>query len=195
MAYKLKELDEFKESCNKRRCLRSTLYNEKTCLREYKQEDCHRKYLAKSERDNEKFIDKMSKKNYGNVIEEDHKEVDLKQIVWKRDSGCDYDGSSVKNNWTDYCIFWNSVFTHEEKKYLTLNYYQEFWVNKNLDLMHIDSVGRSPEEKYNPDNVVLSGRLWHSRIDQFKDPVTCQDMSNEQRELWLQKLKNYIKEI
>jgi len=199
MAYKLKELDEFKESCNKRRCLRATTYNSKTCVTEYKQSECYKKYIAKAERDNEKFAEKMSnKKNHNNVdngIGEVTKEIWLKRIIWKRESGCEYDGNSKKKNWVDYDVFWNYIFTTAEKEYIVKNQSTELWLNENLDLMHIDSVGRSPEEKYNPNNVVLSGTLWHSRIDRFKDPVTLQDMSNDDREIWLQKLRNYIKEI
>jgi len=117
------------------------------------------------------------------------------RAVWLRDSGKEYDGISKKKNWQEYCIFWNNIMSPEDQRYLIINFSQDLWLNESLDLMHIESIGRNSEEKYNIDNVVLVGRLFHSRIDQFKNPVTNEDMTNDERNFWLQKLKNYVKEI
>jgi hypothetical protein len=192
LSFKIREYDEFKESCNKKRCLRNTMYNEKTCTKEYKIEACYRKYIQQVEKKNFKISESKNKSVDINI---DERYEQLKKDIWLRDSGVEYNGVSKKRDWNEYDAFWNSIFTKEEKINLVKNSFKDFWLNENLDLMHIESIGRSPEEKYNQDNIILAGRLWHSRIDQFKDPVTNLDMTNDERNDWLQRMKNYIKEI
>ena len=55
-----------------------------------------------------------------------------------------------------------------------------------LDVAHIISRARAPHVKYDPDNAVLLNRLFHSRIDTYRNPISGQPMSEEQREKWLQ---------
>jgi hypothetical protein len=195
LAFKIKEYEQFQLDCNSKRCNRQTTYNTKTCIKEFKQKDCYRKYLIKVEKDNAKFLNKKNvDKNYKDLNNVDTEYEEFKRKVWLRDYGS-YDGVSTKQNWMDVCVFWNSILTVEEKKYILKNDSQNLWVNKNIDIVHIESVGRKPEEKHNIDNALLGGRLFHGRLDQFKDPVFNTDMTNEQRNIWLNRMKNYIKEI
>ena len=39
------ELEEFKETCNKKKCLKNLRYDPKTCFRESKQINCHKSYI------------------------------------------------------------------------------------------------------------------------------------------------------
>lgn len=190
---KIISLEEFKESCNKKRCLRNTTYFEKTCSKDYKQDNCYKKYLIKIEKQHQKVVDNRNK-SFNKEINIDYEYEEFKRLVWIRDTGS-YDGISHKSNWQKYCVIWNYILTEEEKKHILKNYYNDLFVNKDLDIMHIDSVGRKPEEGLNKDNVILAGRLFHNLIDQYKNPVTQKNINNEEREQWLDRLRNYIKEI
>ena len=195
MSYKIKEYEQFQIDCNNKRCNRNTTYNIKTCVKEFKQKDCYRKYLIKVEKDSAKFLNKKNvDKNYKDLNNVDIEYEAFKQKVWLRDYGS-YDGVSTKQNWMEICVFWNSILTVEEKKYILKNHSQDLWLNKKLGIAHIESVGRSPEEKFNIDNVVLCGEYFHSLLDQYKSPVTQKDMTNDDRNVWLQRMKNYIEEI
>lgn len=171
------------------------MYNDKTCKTDYKQESCFKKYLIKLEKDNAKFLNKKNvDKSYKDLDNVDIEYESFKQKVWLRDYGS-YDGVSTKNNWMEICVFWTSILTNEEKKYILKNHSQDLWLNKKIGIAHIESVGRKPEEKFNLENVILCGEYFHSLLDQYKDIVTQKNMTNEQRNIWLDRMKNYIKEI
>lgn len=55
-----------------------------------------------------------------------------------------------------------------------------------LDVAHIISRARALHMKHDPDNAVLLNRLFHERIDGYKNPLTGDDINEEQREKWLQ---------
>jgi hypothetical protein len=111
-----------------------------------------------------------------------------------RDAG-EYNGSSVRKNWLDYDVFWNSIFTKDEKKYIIKNHLKDLHLCATLDIVHIESVRRNKKEERNINNVILGARLFHSLLDQYKDPVTQKDMNNDERHIWLNRMRDYIKEI
>lgn len=152
----IKIIEEFKKDCNNKKCNRGTIYNEKKCITENKQNSCYIKYLKKIEKDKEKKelqIIKSKEKQIKKLKEsseewkqkkEDYssgkidslyepltineKDIELKKIVWLRDSGMKYDGSSKRKNWQDYCVFWNFIFTKEEKLLILKNSYKDLWL-------------------------------------------------------------------
>jgi len=191
MSFKIKELDQFQIDCNNKRCNRNTMYNDKTCKTDYKQKACYKKFLIKVEKDNFKFL---SKKSDYQEIDIDTEYEEFKKLVWIRDTG-EYNGISNRNDWQNYCIFWNAVLTLEEKKYVLTNFKEQLFLNRNLDVVHIESQARRPDLKLDKDNVIIGGRYFHSLLDNYQDIVTQKPMSTEQREQWLDRLKHYIKEI
>lgn len=199
----IKNIEEFKKDCLKRRCNRTTFYNEKTCKTESKQDSCYIKYMKQFEKNEQKKIDNYLKEkekyidNEGGFIPVvDEKWEELKRYVWLRDTGYEYSGSSSnRKDWMNLCVIWRFILSDAEKKYILKNHYKDLWLNETLDIIHIESRARKPEDKYNPDNVILGGRLWHTLLDTYKDIVTQQDITNDERKTWLSIFKNYIKEI
>ena len=194
---KIKELDDFKSDCNKKRCNRNSKYNEKTCIKDYRQQQCYNHYVVLIEKKSAKISEQQNKN-----VDKDFRDLDnidieyeiFKQAVWMRDAG-EYNGSSVIKKWLDYDVFWNSIFTKDEKKYIIKNHLKDLHLCATLDIVHIESVGRNKKEERNINNVILGARLFHSLLDQYKDPVTQKDMNNDERHIWLNRMRNYIKEI
>lgn len=199
----IKNIEEFKKDCLKRKCNRNTFYNEKTCKTESKQDLCYGKYLKQFEKNEQKKIDNYLKEkekyidNEGDFIPVvDEKWEELKRYVWLRDTGYEYNGSSSgRKDWMNLCVIWKFIFTDEEKKYIIKNHYKDLWLAETLDIIHIESRSRSSEDKYNPDNILLGNRYFHTLLDNYKNPINKEDMTNDERELWLNKLRKYIKEI
>lgn len=55
-----------------------------------------------------------------------------------------------------------------------------------LDPAHIYPKGAYPWMKYNPDNVVQLNRFVHACLDQMKDPITDEFITQEQRLKWFE---------
>lgn len=66
-----------------------------------------------------------------------------------------------------------------------------------LDGAHVLSRARRPDLKYDFNNVVLLHRLFHSRIDSFCNPITGENMSEEERISWWERIvgEEYYKEL
>ena len=205
---KLKDFDTFKDNCINGICNRNTMYNEKTCLRDYKQESCYQKYNKKIN----KTIEKQQLKNLewenkkqqfldGEIdslydIKYDAKDIELKKIIFKRDIDSEYIGNSYFKDWIKYCVIFNKVFTKDEKRMFLKNHTD---ISNSsicyLDIIHIESRSRKPELKYEPTNVVLGGRYIHSMLDGYCDLITGETMNEDRRNYWLGRIKNYIKEV
>ena len=205
---KIKSIEEFKENCINKYCNRNTIYNEKTCLRESKQNQCYKKYVHKIEKKNEKIQYQKQeweekKKAYfsGEIdslydeIEIDEKDIELKKILFKRDLSIAYDGNSYFRDWIDKCVIFNYIFTDEERKEFVLNNFFKYSHNQffYLDVVHIESRARNPELKYEPTNCVIGGRYIHYFLDNYFDLVTGEKMNEERRNYWLNRLKKYVK--
>jgi hypothetical protein len=209
-------LEEFRIKCQKKNCLRRTMIT-KNCDKEYKQESCFKKFnihnekiiakqelqqiekLRKREQDikleNELRIKEwqeyMQKKEAGTLepieFEKDERYEAFKKECWLYYLGF-YEGKSVYKNWKDYCMFWGCL-TLEEKNELNITYNNELWINENLDSAHIEGKGENPSMKYNVDNIVIIGRLWHGLIDTYKDPITRKPITQEERIKWFERIR------
>jgi len=219
------DINEFIKKCETGTCPRYPGgYNKKTCSREHKRIRCFDKWLRQQEKKKEKrefdFQKKMEKHkaeikqkeedweikkeqyNNGEIdslfdIVVDEKDLELKRIIWKRDAGLEYSGTSLNKNWQNYCVFWNHIFTKEEKLSM-LNFClkdKDLLLGSYLDIVHIESRAQRPDLIYNPDNAILGFRFFHSRLDSYLDLVTGEPMSNKERSIWINRMKDYIKSI
>jgi len=151
------ELLDFKSNCNKGRCLRKTIKS-KNCLKEYKQDDCYKKYNKQVEK---------------NKPVTDEKWEEVKSFVLERDKEC---------------LLFN-ILSVEEKKYLLKEQKDFTWLNKkNVDCAHILSRSQYPKYIYVCDNIFLLGRLFHSRLDTYKNPLTGENISSEERDKWFERI-------
>lgn len=59
--------------------------------------------------------------------------------------------------------------------------------NEILDVCHVISRAQGPQEElyYNSNNLFLAHRLFHSRLDQYKDLITNKSISKEERNTWI----------
>jgi hypothetical protein len=133
----------------------------------------------------------MQKKEAGTLepieFEKDEKYEAFKKECWLYYLGF-YEGKSVYKNWKAYCMFWDCL-TIQEKNELNNIYKDELWINVNLDIAHIEGKGENPAQKYNVENVVIIGRLWHGLLDTFKDPITRKPITQEERMNWFKRIK------
>jgi hypothetical protein len=185
------ELENFKKCCEKNVCLRQTIRSSK-CEKEYKQVTCYSKYLKKVEKNKEKTAERI-KESYNKEVTIDERWVELRKQCWKRDAGF-YDGVFNRKDWMKCCKLWKSL-NATERNHIIENYKNEIWLNENIDMAHILPVGSDIEKKYDLENVVLCGRMFHSLLDQHKDPVTRESISKEERIEWFKRAKNFEKEV
>lgn len=155
------ELEEFKNNCNNKKCLKHLRYDSKTCIRESKQLNCYKSYIRNIEKKEQKF------KNNINEWEEENKFINE---IWLRDTGESRGNESKRDNWKNYCRIWKSL-TVEERNYLEKNYKEELWINKDLDVAHIKPKSTNIDDRYDYENVILIGRFFHRRLTDMKHPV------------------------
>lgn len=60
----------------------------------------------------------------------------------------------------------------------------------NMDAAHYESVGSHVEKTYDLNNIFTLCRSCHSSLDSYNSPVTGKPISNEEHELWWNKIKN-----
>ena len=154
------DLEKFKESCQKKRCLRNTMITPQ-CPKEYKQEQCYNKFIQKQERDQVKRQEKFEKQKH-KEIEVDVKWQKLKEEITIRDK-CQ-------------CRFF-SIMTEEEKKLIRPHLWGDF---KRIDGAHVMSRSSSPHMKYDVDNVYSLYRYIHKSLDELFDPFTRKPISKEE---------------
>ena len=159
------DLEKFKESCQKKRCLRNTMITPQ-CPKEYKQEQCYNKFIQKQERDQVKRQEKFEKQKH-KEIEVDTKWVEVQKEVWIRDKG--------------QCRFCSIL---DQKKYVE-SIKPHLWGDfKKIDCAHILPRSSYPSLKYEVSNIVLLYRAVHTNIDNFVDPITKKPMTKEEHEQW-----------
>lgn len=166
-------IENFINKCNKGVCLRGT-FKSKRCKLLSKQEVCYEKYIKKLEKDYKKTLGRMNKR-YMNIEQKIKDSVDerwkeVKKVVWERDLGqCRLLKVLAIEEW--------SKVTGELLEIANTDLYK-------LDCAHVLGRGSNPKLKYNVNNVILMHRLFHGRLDLFKNPVTNENISKEQRNLW-----------
>jgi hypothetical protein len=152
----IKEYKEFTESCDKRVCLRGTIYNANTCKTDRKRKRCYPKYCAK-----------LTPKEH--QIDEDWEFV--KKEVDKRDMG--------------QCRL-SAILTEEERKIALSS--PGFDSHFGNDRAHIIRRSQSKTLYYEPKNIVLLKRVFHSRLDQFKNPVSGHSITKEEANKWWERI-------
>lgn len=163
------DLETFKASCQKKRCLRNTMITPQ-CPKDYKQEQCYTKFTQKKEKDKVKQeIKYKEQKEKSKEIEVDEKWVEVREKVRQRDG--------------NKCRLL-SILTSEEKIFLLKEQRENLWLNKTLDPAHVLSRSKRPDLIYSEDNIVILGRLFHSRLDSIQNPLTGENISSIERDGW-----------
>ncbi len=75
-----------------------------------------------------------------------------------------------------------NLLTPEEYNYIYMSADNYFLTP--IDHAHVYPRSTHPHLKYEEDNIVLLSRLFHSRLDQFQDPVTGQYIGPEMCKQW-----------
>jgi len=177
-----KSIDEFQSCCRARRCLRATIITPR-CKLESKQTACYAKYIKKLDRD-------KGKKRKPIRVKRDTDYEDFVREVWLLETG-DVPKKFIGDEWKPYCCIWGAMTT-KEKSYVNENFYDTLWLNKDVDVAHLEGKGSNPEDekRLSPSNAALCGRGFHSLLDTYKDPVTHGDMTREQRDIWIERIRN-----
>jgi len=168
------DLEQFKQSCNKKRCLRQTMITPQ-CHKNYKQEQCYNKYVQKQEKDKLKRQDNYQKQK-NKPIEVDGQWIEVREKVRQRDG--------------NKCRLL-SILTTEEKVRLLKEQRENIWLNKTIDPAHVIARSQSPKLIYCERNIVMLGRLFHSRLDTMQNPLTGKPIIKEEVESWWIRIIGY----
>lgn len=168
------DLNIFKYDCKNKKCNRYLKFDEKTCLYDFKQERCYKNFLRKEE----KKLIKKENKNYEYFLDE----------VWIRDSGEKKGISNIRNDWRNYCKLYKSL-SSTDIDYLEKNDI-DIYLNMFLEAAHIEPKSTNIRDKYNVNNAVLIGHLFHRRLTDLKHPVYQYNITNEEAK---KILKNCLK--
>jgi len=158
------EFNEFVSHCLSKNCLRRTMYNEKTCLKEYKQKNCYRKYHIL----HEKHLKKQEElQNTPKELPQiDEKWVEVRTKVFKRDKySCQYTQYLKKSKMCEYFMAISLTKGNEDA----------------VDPAHIFGKGAFPHLKYDEDNVITINHLFHMRLDEYRHPLTGEGLTKEER--------------
>lgn len=150
------EKEEFIEKCIEGKCPRYTIYNKKTCSKSGKQTACYRKYVSSIEKNKEKDEKKRIKTSEW---------TDIRDIVFTRDN--------------NECVYLAYLKSLDNK----LDYAKALHLagNQGYDPAHIFGKGIAPELANEPDNVVTLTRVFHSRLDTYRHPLTNEPITKEKR--------------
>lgn len=99
----------------------------------------------------------------------------VREEVWERDRGMcrlshiltvqEYEALARSPGWASYTVY-----------------------DGGVDPAHVLPRSTHPHLKYDPDNIVLLSRLFHTRLDQSKDPVTGKHISKAVRRKWWERI-------
>jgi hypothetical protein len=135
--------------------------NEKQLLSKYNK---YVKWFENKKKKKEEDIKKIKSKKI--IYESDKKMQECKVLCMKR---------------ADYkCEIWE-VLTAEEKNLVKPRIFKKL---KELDPIHVISRSQSKKLYYNPENIIIGQRYFHSLIDSYKDPITLKNMTIQQRSNW-----------
>jgi hypothetical protein len=177
------ELEEFKEHCNKKKCLKHQRYDSKTCFRESKQINCHKSYIR---------LETKKIQLYKETKEEWGKQAEFDNQVWLRDSGKDKGSDAIRKDWYNFCKIWK-ILTPGEKA--TVMDDPENHVAESLDIAHIKPKSTALSEKHDLNNVVLVSRLFHRRLTDLVHPITKIPITNDEARLWLESARDGKRKI
>lgn len=96
------------------------------------------------------------------------KDQEIRDVVLDRDDGA--------------CRLYR-ILTLQEKAMLT-----DQALVRQLDCAHVFSKAVYPWMRYNPNNVVLLYRTFHSRLDSYRCPITNEPLNAEQVKGWWQRI-------
>lgn len=151
---------EFKIYCDDEFCLRKTIKSE-NCLKEYKREECYKKYLNNLKVNWNKFQNKINKN------EEFRKKIIIRDKT---------------------CRVWN-ILNNAERFFILNNFYDDYIINSiRLEVCHAISRARASEKIFDEDNVFLASKYFHKLLDTYKDLITQEIMSNEKRNEWINRI-------
>ena len=175
-------IEQFKQSCNKKHCLRKTMITPQ-CPKDYKQEQCYKKFIQKQEKDKVKQEVKNVKR------QSDIDEYKRKKQAGEKIEFVDPDpewakvSQQVKERDHDQCRLW-AILTPEEKEYCNTEQKQNMYFNKTKGAAHVIARSQSKNLFYSLSNLVWLGWCMHHRIDNMQDPLTGKPMTNEERDNW-----------
>lgn len=171
------ELEEFQANCNKFRCMRHTLVNKKTCLRESKQNDCFKKWNAKREKDFAKTHKFLSG------------EYEFIDEVWIEQAGFVPEDRQKVAHWKLYCRFWKCLTPEEQQEFLT-RHADYIWMAQQMQVIHLKGRGANPESKKDKSNIVLGNHIAHRLLTDGKDPITLESIGKEEIENWYERMRD-----
>lgn len=154
------DLSQFKEKCNKGFCSRQTMKS-KQCLKESKQELCYDKWKAKLNHIAEKRVIKD---------DEDIEWKMLKESILMRDG----------------CCLMEKIMTAEERSIVEKQ--EGYWLQKYKDGAHLISRSESPKHIYLESNVIILGRFFHQRLDNYYDLITGEQKDFACKKYWITRI-------
>jgi len=200
------EFNEFKDYCLNGICNRNTFISNR-CKIENKISKCYKKYERQIEKNKEKKekqilkdIEKIQEKltkiqKEFNIKKEKYLNSEIEDLYGFNDK-IDLEWERIKKIVTERdkkCIIWNHILLKEEKLYILKNFWKEYsQLCSTFDHAHIESIARRPDLKYNENNIVLISRFFHNRLDQYRNLSSNEKITEDQRNLYLKKLKEYI---
>ncbi len=163
--------EEFSQNCLRRNCLRRTFYTG-NCVKRSKQIKCYDKYNHLIEKRNLKrkeYFENLNSKE----CPVDQRWVEVRNQILERDK---------------VCRLWK-VLTANEKEHILKNFSHDFFYLKDiLDVAHIKPRSTHPELYYDPENLLLLSRYFHSLLDSYIHPVTRTSITSEERDVWFQRI-------
>lgn len=174
----MKTFEDFTKDCDNKRCPKRLTYNPKTCIKNYRREQCYRSY----ERSQEKQERKQTSDN--------EKENSFREQAWLNEVGF-YNGVSKVD--TDIakkiCSIWN-ILREDEKRFVESKFGTEFYyLIRTIDVCHIEDQSLAPEKEFDLENVYLGCRYFHTLLTQFKHPVTQVNITGDKVLSWNQAAK------
>lgn len=169
------EFEEFQANCYKGKCLRRKKIDDK-CQKFSKQHGCFIKW------------NRIDSKEMSHDYEWD----EIQREVWMRDAGYFPGKGNLKlagEDWKKHCRLWKTL-TLDERILVRETFADLLWINRSLDCAHAIPKSVDPTLYYDINNVFLIGRFFHSRLDQYKDPVTAITISKERRAKWFLRIRN-----
>jgi hypothetical protein len=218
------EFDDFRNDCINSICNRHTFINFH-CEKDSKINKCYVKYNRQLEKLQEKkkqqmiiMQEKLQEKREQQIIVTQEKAQDIRDIyksefedrknkylageiddLYGFKDNIDFEWERVKkivNERDQDCVVWNHLLIKEQRLIVIRDHWENYSILHGIyDHAHIESIARRPDLKYDPDNVVLMLRFFHSRFDNMRCLITNKSINNEERQEYVYKFKEYIKSL
>lgn len=116
-----------------------------------------------------------------------------KNVRQQRYSGKDLDWIEVRQEVFErdgfQCMLWSRLTDEEKKEVGAIDV-------EAIDPAHIFPKSTYPHMKYDPENVVSLHRIFHTRLDNYQNPVNGNPIARDERAMWFQRIigqRLYIK--